>query len=59
MRILSRRTALLHAGSAALLSGSGARAYAQGASDWPNKPVRIIVNYGPGGGSDNMTRPFA
>lgn len=66
---LSRRTILQHAGAAAvagagvasglgLATGSTA-ALAQGVGDWPNKPVRFIVNYGPGGGSDNMTRPFA
>jgi putative tricarboxylic transport membrane protein len=31
---------------------------AQGTTDWPTKPVRIIVNYGPGGGTDAATRPF-
>ena len=29
------------------------------AKDWPNKPVRIIVNYGPGGSNDNTMRPYA
>ena len=26
---------------------------------WPNRPVRLIVNYGPGGSSDNSIRPFS
>ena len=34
-------------------------AAAQGAGDWPNKPVRIIVNFGAGGSADNSMRPFA
>ena len=26
---------------------------------WPARPVRIIVNFGPGGSTDNAMRPFA
>lgn len=26
---------------------------------WPNKPVRVIVNFAPGGSTDNAARPFA
>jgi tripartite-type tricarboxylate transporter receptor subunit TctC len=59
MRLISRRETILGAGAAALLGASGAAALAEGAGDWPNKPIRLIVNYGPGGGSDNATRPFA
>jgi tripartite-type tricarboxylate transporter receptor subunit TctC len=36
------------------------RAVAQDdARNWPNKPVRIIVNFGPGGSTDNAMRPFS
>src|SRR5262245_3856664 len=38
---------------------SGADVIAEGAADWPNKTVRVIVNYGPGGTADNSMRPFA
>lgn len=33
-------------------------AAAQTTPNWPTKPVRIIVNYAPGGSTDNGTRPF-
>jgi tripartite-type tricarboxylate transporter receptor subunit TctC len=34
-------------------------AAAQDAKDWPNKTVKIIVNFAPGGSSDNSMRPYA
>jgi tripartite-type tricarboxylate transporter receptor subunit TctC len=44
----------LMAGSAAWLAAgaSGARAQA----DWPNRPVKVIVTYPPGGGADTTAR---
>lgn len=42
-----------------LLMTFATQAAAQGAADWPNKTVRLIVNFGPGGSADNSARPFA
>jgi tripartite-type tricarboxylate transporter receptor subunit TctC len=36
-----------------------AGAAAQTATNWPTKTVRVIVNFAPGGSSDNAMRPFA
>jgi tripartite-type tricarboxylate transporter receptor subunit TctC len=52
-RVLRSAAALL---ALALL---GQAANAQGAADWPNRTVRLIVNFGPGGSIDNSMRPFA
>ena len=48
---------LLLSGLAMVALNAGAMA--QGSADWPNKTVRIIVNFAPGGSSDNAMRPFA
>ena len=34
-------------------------AVAQDAKDWPNRSVRLVVNFGPGGTTDNAIRPYA
>ena len=52
-RVLRSAAALLVLG---LLS---ATAVAQGAADWPNRTVRVIANFAPGGSTDNAMRPFA
>jgi len=46
-------------GFALALAALSSSAIAQGAADWPNRTVRIIVNFGPGGSADNSMRPFA
>lgn len=52
---LSRRQALTAAAGVLLLS-SAAHSLAQ---SWPNKPIRIIVPYPPGGSSDIIARAIA
>src|SRR3954465_7827680 len=47
------RLHLMAAGAASLAAGaSGARAD----TDWPNKPVKVIVVYPPAGGADTTAR---
>ena len=53
---MTDRRRLLQALSGALLCASGALAQAQ---DWPNKPIRIIVPYTPGGSSDIIARAIS
>jgi len=53
-RLLPSRRHVLHAlaaGAAAILPGVG---FAQ--SDWPDKPVRVIVSFPPGGAADQIAR---
>lgn len=55
--MLTRRR-LAGALAAAPLALHARTAKAQSASAWPTKPVKVIVNYAPGGSTDNATRPF-
>lgn len=46
-------------GAAIALAASLFTGTALAQDNWPTKPVRIIVNFAPGGSTDNSTRPFA
>ncbi len=50
---------MMGATAAAAVAGTGSTVHAQSADNWPNKVVKIIVNFAPGGSTDNAMRPFA
>jgi tripartite-type tricarboxylate transporter receptor subunit TctC len=43
----------------ALLCLASTGAHAQGAVNFPTKPIRIVIPYPPGGGTDTLARPLA
>src|SRR5262245_8790602 len=55
---MKRREFLKLSGSAALAGFSVTKASAQ-ATTWPNKPVKLILPYAPGGATDLIGRPWA
>lgn len=46
-------------GATLALSGRTAPAGAQGAASWPERPVKFIVSFAPGGATDLVARPWA
>jgi len=53
---MDRRHALL-AGASLALAGTAARVHAQAA--WPARPVKVIVNFPPGGAADQLARALS
>ena len=51
-----KRRHLLAASAATLAAGSMGAAGARAQADWPDKPVKVIVPYPPGGGADTTAR---
>ncbi len=51
-----QNSALLLCAALGVVSGA---AHAQTAASFPNKPIRLILPYPPGGGSDTIARPLA
>ena len=57
--MLSRRELISAAGAAALLVIGNSTARSQDVSDWPTRPVQLLVNFPAGSTTDYATRVFA
>src|SRR5262249_53679927 len=55
-RMITRRQAARFCAAAALAPAFAGHAGAQGASSWPNRFVRLVVPFPPGGGTDVVAR---
>ena len=53
MQTIGRRALLVGLGTSVLAASGAAQ------TDWPTKPVKLIVPYAPGGASDFVARPWA
>ena len=53
-----RRRDFLHLGGAALGAAAAPHVLAQGRS-WPDRPVKLILPYAPGGATDLIARPWS
>src|SRR5205807_8867083 len=56
---MRRRDIIITLGSAALAARGLPLATACAASNYPERPVRLIIPFPPGGGSDAIGRPWA
>ncbi len=54
-----RRRAFLGGSAAALVAGGATQSHGQVAANWPERPVKIILPYPPGGSGDLIGRPWA